>query len=96
MLRNIKLSLWGVLVGLTGLWVLANAPFPDALAVIVIRNFLVQYSGVIGIGMMSVAMVLALRPVWLESWLGGLDKSYQLHKWLGFPGRLPRSSIGLR
>ena len=27
-------------------------------------------------------MVLALRP-WLEPWLGGLDKSYWLHKWLG-------------
>ena len=86
MLRNIKLSLWGVLLGLTGLWVMANTGLPQTLNFIAIRNLLVQYSGVIGIGVMSVAMVLALRPVWLEPWLGGLDKSYRLHKWLGIAG----------
>jgi predicted ferric reductase len=32
---------------------------------------------------MSVALLLALRPVLLEPWLGGLDKMYRLHKWLG-------------
>lgn len=84
--RNIKLSLWGILVGLTGLWMLANTGLPETLNFIVLRNLLVQYSGVIGIGVMSVAMVLALRPVWLEPWLGGLDKSYRLHKWLGISG----------
>jgi hypothetical protein len=45
-----------------------------------------QYSGVLGIGVMSVAMVLAVRPVWFESTLGGLDKMYRLHKWLGIAG----------
>ena len=86
MFRSIKLSLWGVLVGLTALWMLANTNLPETLNFIAIRNLLVQYSGVIGIGVMSVAMVLALRPVWLEPWLGGLDKSYRLHKWLGISG----------
>lgn len=42
-----------------------------------------QYSGVIGIGLMSIAMLLALRPKWLEPHLDGLDKMYRLHKWLG-------------
>jgi Predicted ferric reductase len=28
-------------------------------------------------------MWLAVRSVWLESMLGGLDKMYCLHKWLG-------------
>ncbi|GGB54963.1 ferric reductase [Tistrella bauzanensis] len=32
---------------------------------------------------MSLAMLLALRPRWPERWLGGLDKMYRLHKWLG-------------
>src|SRR5690606_28848795 len=40
-------------------------------------------SGVLGIGLMSVAMLLALRPKWLEHHLDGLDKMYRLHKWLG-------------
>lgn len=47
------------------------------------RSVLMQYSGVLGIGLMSVAMLLALRPVRFEPWLGGLDKMYRLHKWLG-------------
>ena len=83
MLRNIKLSLWGFLIGLSGLWILANTTLPDTINFNAIRNLFLQYSGVISIGAMSVAMVLALRPVWLEPWLGGLDKSYRLHKWLG-------------
>ncbi|MHA6323682.1 ferredoxin reductase family protein [Roseivivax sp. CAU 1753] len=86
MLRNIKIALWGVMAGLTALWLLANLPFPDDLSVITSRNLAVQYSGVIGMGVMSVAMVLAVRPVWLEPWLGGLDKAYRLHKWLGIAG----------
>ncbi|WP_254899275.1 ferredoxin reductase family protein [Thalassococcus arenae] len=86
MLRNIRISLWGLIAGLTVLWLLANLPFPDDLTVITLRNLLVQYSGVIGISVMSVALILAVRPVWLEPWLGGLDKSYRLHKWLGIAG----------
>ncbi|WP_340155878.1 hypothetical protein, partial [uncultured Winogradskyella sp.] len=83
MLRNIKISLWIVLVGLTSLWVFANIPFLDTMSGKTIRGLFIQYSGVIGIGVMSIAMLLALRPVWLEPILGGLDKSYRLHKWLG-------------
>jgi Predicted ferric reductase len=45
-----------------------------------------QYSGVLGIGVMSAAMVLAVRPVVFEPYLGGLDKMYRLHKWLGISG----------
>jgi len=44
---------------------------------------MVQLTGIIAIGCMSMAMVLALRPRWLELRLGGLDKMYRLHKWLG-------------
>lgn len=86
MLRNIKRLLWGFLIGLTVLCILANVPFPDSMTGKVVRQLFIQYSGVIGIGVMSVAMILALRPVWLEPILGGLDKSYRLHKWLGIVG----------
>jgi predicted ferric reductase len=44
---------------------------------------MVQYSGIISLVAMSVAMFLAARPVWLEKPLDGLDKMYRLHKWLG-------------
>ncbi|WP_460275837.1 ferredoxin reductase family protein [Celeribacter sp. ULVN23_4] len=86
MLRNIQISLWGLMAGLSLLWLLANLPLPETFTIITTRNFLVQYFGVIGMGAMSVAMILAVRPVWLEPWLGGLDKSYRLHKWLGITG----------
>ena len=83
MLKNIKLSLWGIIIGLSGLWILSNLSLPETLNFKAIRDLLMQYSGVIAMGAMSIAMVLALRPVKLEPWLGGLDKSYRLHKWLG-------------
>ncbi|WP_374681770.1 ferric reductase-like transmembrane domain-containing protein [Accumulibacter sp.] len=82
-MKNIKISLWSILIGLTLLWALTNADLPDSLTFIAVRNLLVQYSGVLSIGAMSVAMILATRAKWLESWLDGLDKSYRLHKWLG-------------
>jgi predicted ferric reductase len=47
------------------------------------RTVLMQYSGVLAIGTMSLAMLLAVRPVVFEPYLGGLDKMYRLHKWLG-------------
>ncbi|MGH1376735.1 MAG: ferredoxin reductase family protein [Alphaproteobacteria bacterium] len=44
---------------------------------------LLQYSGILAISAMSIAMVLATRARWLEVYTGGLDKGYHLHKWLG-------------
>ncbi|MBK1887871.1 MULTISPECIES: ferredoxin reductase family protein [Marinobacter] len=40
-------------------------------------------SGYLAINFMSITMVLATRPAWLESPLGGLDSMYKLHKWTG-------------
>lgn len=44
---------------------------------------MVQLSGVLAIGCMSMATALAMRPRWPEAWLGGLDRMYRLHKWFG-------------
>jgi len=72
-----------LLLGMTALWLLADTLFPEPLTYFSFRHVFIQYSGVMAIGVMSVAMVLALRPKWLESRLDGLDKMYRLHKWLG-------------
>ncbi|XOT96627.1 ferric reductase-like transmembrane domain-containing protein, partial [Alcaligenes pakistanensis] len=40
-------------------------------------------TGILALGTMTAIMVLALRPRRLEPWLGGMDKVYKLHKWLG-------------
>lgn len=85
-MRPIKLTLIGLLVVMSALWVLAEPGFVDARGVFGIRTFAVQYSGVLAMSVMSTAMILALRPRWPERWLGGLDKMYRLHKWLGITG----------
>lgn len=72
-----------MIIGLSCFWVLANLTVSNTLNVKIIRELLLQYSGVIAMGSMSIAMLLAIRPVKLEPWLGGMDKSYRLHKWLG-------------
>jgi len=81
-----KKALWGLLLGLSVLWLATGAILLHEVTVFTLRNVLLQYSGVLGIGVMSVAMILATRARWLEGWLGGLDKMYWLHKWLGISG----------
>ena len=69
--------------GLSALWGLADTWWPAPYGYFDFRTVWVQYSGVLVLGAMSVAMVLAVRPAWLEPHLHGLDKMYRLHKWLG-------------
>lgn len=38
-------------------------------------------SGLLAIGLLSLAMVLATRPAWLERPFGGMDRIYRAHKW---------------
>jgi len=47
------------------------------------RRAVVILSGVLALWWMSAGMVLAARPAWLEKRLGGLDKLYRWHKYLG-------------
>lgn len=49
-------------------------------------------TGLGAIALMSVAMLLAVRPAWIERPLGGLDRGYRLHKWLGIGGVLLAAS----
>ena len=82
-MKRIKISLLAILLVLTALWLAADTLWPQPLTYFSFRAAFMQYSGVIAIGVMSVAMLLALRVKWLEPHLDGLDKMYRLHKWLG-------------
>ncbi len=82
-MRNIKRALWGILVLLSLIWLAAEPDVFQSEDLFALRAAMIQYSGVLAIGAMSIALVLALRPGWPETWLGGLDKMYRLHKWLG-------------
>lgn len=82
-MQNIKRAFWSGLVLLTLLWLLADASVWQSAGFFAVRQWALQYSGVVAVAAMSVAMMLALRPRWPERWFGGLDKMYRLHKWLG-------------
>ncbi len=83
-MQAIKRTLWGILVGVSLLWYAADQSNLLALrGIFEWRNVLNQYTGMLAISLMSIAMLLAVRPVVLESRLNGLDKMYRLHKWLG-------------
>lgn len=64
---------WGVLVVGTP----AGAPWW------VVRQEALYLSGLLSIAMLSVAMLLATRPTWLEGPLGGMDRIYRTHRWAG-------------
>ncbi len=49
----------------------------------VVRQEALYLSGMLSIGLMSLSMFLAARPVWVERPLGGLDQMYRTHKWAG-------------
>lgn len=82
-MKRIKVSFLAILLLPTALWLAADTLLPDPFTYFSFRAVFVQYSGALCIGLMSVAMLLALRPQWLEPHLNGLDKMYRLHKWLG-------------
>ncbi len=85
-MRHIKIVFWGALALLAVLSLLADPPSLRPVGFFALRGSMVQLSGVLAMGCMSLAMILALRPRWPERWLGGLDKMYRLHKWLGIGG----------
>lgn len=85
-MKNIKVAFGLLFLVLSGAWLLADTFIPDPFTYFSFRAVFIQYSGLVGVGMMSVAMLLAMRPKWMERRLNGLDKMYRLHKWLGIGG----------
>lgn len=85
-MKKIRISFFAILVILTLLWLMADTILSQSKQFFAIRSSLLSHTGIIGIGTMSIAMILALRPVFLEPLTGGLDKTYRLHKWLGITG----------
>ncbi|MEY2115856.1 MULTISPECIES: ferredoxin reductase family protein [unclassified Rhodanobacter] len=73
----------GALAFLVLLWLVAEPTVFRSSTFFGLRDAMVQLTGFVAIGCMSLAMVPALRPRWPEAWLGGLDKMYCMHKWLG-------------
>ncbi|MEO6778383.1 MAG: ferric reductase-like transmembrane domain-containing protein [Gemmatimonadaceae bacterium] len=82
-MTRIKLCFWLLCITLTALWLAADPIHSAAGPFAQTRLSLIFYTGIIAMGAMSVSMILSVRSRALETQLGGLDKSYRLHKWLG-------------
>jgi len=82
-MRNLKRAFWTILAVLVLLWLVAEPGVFQSATFFALRSAMVQLTGVVAIGCMSLALLLALRPLWPQAWLGGLDKMYRLHRWLG-------------
>ncbi|MBA2076900.1 ferric reductase-like transmembrane domain-containing protein [Rhodanobacter sp. PCA2] len=82
-MKRIVWTFWIFVLALSVLWLFADTLWPAQPGYFALRTAWIQYSGVLAIGAMSLAMVLATRPKWLEQGFNGLDKMYRLHKWLG-------------
>ena len=85
-MKRITLIFWLLCLGLTALWFAAEPVVVDLPPFAQLKFPLINFTGIIAMGAMSVSMILALRSVALEPHVGGLDKSYRLHKWLGVAG----------
>ncbi|MCC6916846.1 ferric reductase-like transmembrane domain-containing protein [Nitrosomonas sp.] len=82
-MHRLKQIFWGILVIPVLLWLIAEPAALQSATFFSLRKLMVQLTGIVTISSMSAAMVLALRLHRPEAWLGGLDKMYRLHKWLG-------------
>ena len=61
-----------------------SASIPEGTATLwLIRQQGLYLSGILSMALMSLVMVLATRPRWLEAPLGGMDRIYRVHKWAG-------------
>lgn len=91
-MKPIRWAFAGLLGLLTALWWAANPALLATQGLWAWRRLVIDGTGVLAIGLMSVGLLLAVRPVGFEPWLGGLDKMYRLHKWLGVTAALVAAS----
>lgn len=81
-----KTILAGLLAIVSSAWCLdvVSTTFPGGSATLwIIRQEALYLTGLLSIALMSLSMLLSIRPVWLEKPLGGMDRVYRLHKWSG-------------
>jgi len=82
-MKTLFASLIALLVLAWG-WDITQTPVPtDVQPLWLARQQLLYLSGLLSVAMLSLAMFLATRPVWLEAPLGGMDRIYRSHKWAG-------------
>jgi len=77
---------WVLVCGLAivaALWLAPHAQILFLREVFAMRHEWVLLTGLVAFAAMAGAVMLSMRPVSVEPPMGGLDKMYRLHKWLG-------------
>lgn len=75
-----------LLTAICAAWALAvaNTTYPaDSATLWIVRQEAMNLTGLLSVALMSLSMLLATRPAWLEKPLHGLDRIYRVHKWSG-------------
>ena len=78
-----KKTIYGLVALSLAAWLLPVIALIPEWDVWVWRKQLIYWTGLASFLLMTLVMLLAIRPRWLERPLGGLDKMYHLHKWAG-------------
>ena len=82
-MKTLLASLFALVAAVWG-WDMFNTTFPaNAHPLWIARQEALYLTGQLSIALMSLAMLLATRPAWLEAPLGGMDRVYRTHKWAG-------------
>ena len=77
-LAILVLALWPVMIWATMLpWLVRFGGFGATMV------SLAQLSGLVGMTLFSLVLILGARVAWLENYFGGLNRVYILHHWLG-------------
>lgn len=85
-MTRIKVIFAALFLGLTVLWLDADRVWLSGSSFTQTRLSFLNYTGIIAMGVMAASLLLAVRSTAMEPYVGGLDKSYRLHKWLGVAG----------
>jgi predicted ferric reductase len=85
-MKTVRNTICGIVAALSVLWFMSEPQLLSSNQFFYWRSALIQYSGVVSLALMSIAMVLALRLPVVEQWVNGMDKAYRVHKWLGISG----------
>ena len=71
-MRKLRHVFAGAVVLLVVLWLIAEPTIFRSTTFFGLRTTMLQLTGVVAMGCMGFAMVLALRPMWPQAWLGVL------------------------
>lgn len=85
-MKTVRNFVWMIIAAVSVLWWMSEPQLLSSTQFFQWRSALIQYSGVLSLALMSIAMVLALRLPVIEQWVHGMDKAYRVHKWLGITG----------